>query len=220
MCFLLFPYSLGFFFFQSRCVRLWISPSAGPHDSFSTSILKGPNSPPPPCLSSSLLLFPWAQTPTTGLSQPAVVVSNSRTKKIKRRKEWSSSGISVTIWFVSVCVFVDDPLSPLVVIGGRWDVPAQVLLWVLMGGSTGWDPQGGNTPPEWGAVKRRVVKEADHFSSYELHYFHWKEKKKRWRGRNLLLHSLHLLHCPTTFPPIHTHPIWTPCSQTLMVQCG
>lgn len=147
---------------------LWISPSAGPHDSFSTGILKGPNTPLPRTFPHPRFLFPWAQTPTAGLSQPAVNVRNSGMKTQQRegmRLIWNLHSFGVEPHSVS---------CPLVVTGGGGTSLSRCFY-----GYWGVDPlddtlRDVNTPLGWG----KVIKRADNFSLYELHYFHWLSGKK------------------------------------------
>lgn len=136
---------------------LWISPCAGPHDSFSTGILKGSKLSPPPCLFSSfsLSLFPWAQTPTAGLFQPAVLVSSSGTKQTTEgRNEAYVESPQPKGW----CVWTILTLSllPPLVVRGRDETKRlpRCCYWVLVGGSMGDTLREVNTPPEWrGSIK-------------------------------------------------------------------
>lgn len=130
-CFLLFSqsFSFPFFPFPTRCVSPVDLPCAGPYDSFSTDILKGPKLSLPPTpfffLPSPLSLILCAKAPTAGLSQPAVLV---RTTGTKTRMEWSSCGISTA----KGLMFVNTRL-----------LPGCPILYVLVASCTGWDPQGG-----------------------------------------------------------------------------
>lgn len=147
-------YSVLFFFsFLTRCVSPLVSPSAGPHDSFSTDILRGPKLSPPPCLfSSSHSLFLWAQTPTAGLSQPALLVSNSGGTRTQQREGmklmWNIHSQRVG----ALRIFTLSFSPPLVVTGGGgtslprccygcwWVDPLDDTLREV------------NTPPVWGEV--------------------------------------------------------------------
>ena len=114
---------------------LWISPCAGPHDSFSTDILKGPSLSPPPRLSpSQLSLFPCVKAPAAGLSQPAVPVSHSGNEEpTERRNEThveSPYSQRVGWWRILLLVSLSSP-------GGQRGRGG-----AFMGGSTRWQPEG------------------------------------------------------------------------------
>lgn len=121
---------------------LWISPCAGPHDSFSTDILKGPNSPLPHAFSPlPFLYFSELRLPLLDcLSLQCLSVTEEW--KLNRRKEWSFCGISIARGLVLCGWSSLTSSTPLLVVRGEVG-HAQVLLWVLVGGSAEQHPQGG-----------------------------------------------------------------------------
>lgn len=189
------------FFFLARCVSPLDLPLCRPPWFIFHRHLKRSKTLPSPMPFSLFPLFlslpPWAQTPSAGLSQPAVLVSNRGTRTQQRE------GMKL-MWNLHSQRLSDDPLSVFLSSPGgqrgRWDEPAQVLLWVLMGGSTRWHPQGGkHTSSTRGNDKGG--------GPLCLHYFHWWEKKRREGETCACSHSSSSsssLCCPAIFPPFPT----------------
>lgn len=138
---LLFSQSCSFlFFFRTRCVSPLDLPRAGPHDSFSTDILKQSKTLPSP------MPFPPHFPFSLSLSSDSHcwIVSACSARQEQRNQKSNREGMrliwNLYSWRFAACLPISGSQR------GSCDKFAQVLLWVLLGGSL----QEVNTPPVWG----------------------------------------------------------------------